>query len=192
VARRAEAIQSVLAQQLRESRAGPVIERVQLASLLDRSVELVPPALRRLLAIEVDASVVDVGALPLPRITLQQVFQNLIQNAAESVHEAGLERGRLRISARLEPGQDGAERLMLRFTDDGVGIADQDLTRVFENGYSTKSRATNHGIGLHWCANALQAIDGSITAESSRGKGATLRVVVPVQRSVRPATERAA
>ncbi|HQR47693.1 MAG TPA: ATP-binding protein, partial [Steroidobacteraceae bacterium] len=80
----------------------------------------------------------------------------------------------------------------LRFTDDGVGIADQDLTRVFENGYSTKSRATNHGIGLHWCANALQAIGGSITAESSRGKGATLRVVVPVQRSVRPATERAA
>lgn len=192
VARRAEAIQSVLAQQLRESRAGPVIETVQLASLLDRSVELVPPALRRLLAIEVDASVVDVGALPLPRITLQQVFQNLIQNAAESVHEAGLERGRLRISARLEAGPDGAARLTLRFTDDGIGIADQDLTRVFENGYSTKSRATNHGIGLHWCANALQAIGGSITAESSRGKGATLRVVVPVQRSVRPATERAA
>ena len=107
LARQAEAIQSALAQQLRASRAGPVVETVQLASLLDSSIEMVPPALRRSLEIEVDDSVREAGALPLPRITLQQVFQNLVQNAAEAVREV---RPRARAPAcLLQPG-DGAGR----------------------------------------------------------------------------------
>jgi hypothetical protein len=44
--------------------------------------------------------------------------------------------------------------LHLRCEDDGVGIAPDDLQRVFDKGFSTKSRDTNYGIGLHWCANA--------------------------------------
>jgi two-component system NtrC family sensor kinase len=192
VARQAEGIQSVLAQQLRASRAGPVVETIRLATLLDRSIEMVPQDLRRTLSIEIDDTVRATASLPLPRITLQQVFQNLVQNAAEAARDSGRDRGRLRISCSIASTGNGAAELTVKFTDDGIGIPEQDLTRVFENGFSTKSRATNHGIGLHWCANALQAIGAGIKAESRRGAGATLCVVIPVRRSAKSTAAQAA
>jgi two-component system, NtrC family, sensor kinase len=192
LARQAEAIQSAMAQQLRESRTGPVVETVDLATLLDRSIEMVPPALRRSLVIDFDDSIRAAGALPLPRITLQQVFQNLVQNAAEAALQSGQEQCRLRISCELVPAAQGTELLSLLFADDGVGIPEQDLTRVFENGYSTKPRATNQGIGLHWCANALQALGGNIGAEYRPRGGARFKVAIPLRRTGAAATAQAA
>jgi nitrogen fixation/metabolism regulation signal transduction histidine kinase len=187
VARQTEAIQAVLADQLRARRAGPVIETVDLAQLVERSAELVAPELRRVLDLQIDPAIKAAGSLPLPRITLQQVFQNVLQNAAESVRTAGRDRGLLRVTGEIG-GPDGEPAVLtVHFSDDGVGIRREDLTRIFENGYSTKSRATNQGIGLHWCANALQSIGGSIRATSD-GHGATMIVSVPLQRA---AAERA-
>ncbi len=65
--------------------------------------------------------------------------------------------------------------------DDGVGIAPQNLQRVFEKGFSTKSPETNHGIGLHWCANAINALGGRIWAASDGpGRGAAMHLIVPL------------
>jgi sensor histidine kinase regulating citrate/malate metabolism len=111
------------------------------------------------------------------------VIQNLVLNAAESVRDAGRERGRLLITARVEHCDDG-EQLVLRFTDDGGGIDSEHLPRVFEKGYSTKSKETNLGIGLHWCANAVAALGGAMRAESpGPGQGATLQVTLPLRRA---------
>jgi two-component system NtrC family sensor kinase len=80
------------------------------------------------------------------------------------------------------PGAEGPH-LLLRFTDDGVGIAAEHLPRLFEKGFSTKSPESNFGIGLHWCANAINALGGSIRAESRERAGATLQVVVPLRQA---------
>jgi signal transduction histidine kinase len=114
---------------------------------------------------------------------LQQVFQNLIQNAAEAARRTDGDRGHLGVSCVVERDERGGETLTLRFADDGVGIRDEDLTRIFEKGFSTKSRDTNQGIGLHWCANAINAIAGRIRAERAASGGAILHVTVPLQRS---------
>jgi signal transduction histidine kinase len=180
VARQAEVIQRTLVQEQRPSQASPVFESVRLTELVDRSVEMVAPALRQCLTVDLDSSVPGTEALRLPRITLQQVFQNLIQNAAESVRQAGREHGILRISCSVVTGAEG-RHLLLRFTDDGIGIPPEHASRIFEKGFSTKSRETNFGIGLHWCANALNALGGSIRAESDGLAGATLQVVVPLR-----------
>ena len=51
------------------------------------------------------------------------------------------------------------------------------LERVFEKGFSTKSRDTNYGIGLHWCANAISALGGRIWAASDGpGRGASMHL----------------
>jgi signal transduction histidine kinase len=160
-----------------------VIEIAELATLVDRGVQMVAPAMQQRLHIELDGSVAAIGAVPVPRLLLQQVIQNLVLNAAESVRDAGRERGHLLVTARVEPAQ-GGEQLVLRFTDDGGGIAAEHLARVFEKGYSTKSRETNLGIGLHWCANAVAALGGAMRAESpGPGQGATLQVTLPLQRT---------
>jgi len=190
IARQAQTIHGALVQQLQSSRCGPVVETVELAPLVEQSVELVSPALRQRITLNLDRSLYDVGPLPVPRIMLQQVFQNLVQNAAEAARSADGDRGHLGVSCALERGECGEELLTLRFADDGVGIPDEDLTRIFEKGFSTKSRDTNQGIGLHWCANAINAIGGRVRAERAASGGAILYVTVPLQRSA--ATARAA
>jgi two-component system NtrC family sensor kinase len=190
VARQAQAIHGALAQQLQSSRCGPVIETVELPPLVAQSVELVSPGLRQRITLDLDRSLYEAGPLPVPRIMLQQVFQNLVQNAAEAACRADGDRGRLEVSCVVGRGERGDEILTLRFADDGVGIRDEDLTRIFEKGFSTKPRDTNQGIGLHWCANAINAIGGQIRAERAASGGAILYVTVPLRRS--DATARAA
>ncbi|HVN41541.1 MAG TPA: CHASE4 domain-containing protein, partial [Steroidobacteraceae bacterium] len=176
--RQSDAIQRILAHQLRASSAGPALETVQLADLVARACELVPPALRRHLEVQCDDSLTAAGSLMLPRITLQQVFQNVIQNAAEAVRDSRRPCGRLHISARRAVGENS---LTLRFSDDGPGIHAADLPRVFEKGFSTKPGDANFGIGLHWCANAITALGGRMRAHSAGpGLGATLEVVLPL------------
>jgi signal transduction histidine kinase len=119
------------------------------------------------------------------------VVQNLIVNAAEAVCAQG-SRGTLRISACIVAGtghKDAAagpalDMLELRFSDDGVGIAADHLGLVFGRGFSTKPRATNSGIGLHWCANTALALGGRLSVESAGPqRGATFVLTLPLQRA---------
>ncbi|MGB7906166.1 MAG: ATP-binding protein, partial [Steroidobacteraceae bacterium] len=172
----------MLTEQSRTSRAGPVVEATRLDELVEHSAELIPPVLRRCLQIDADVSLRELGTVCVARTTVQQVFQNLVINAAEAVRATGRERGVLRVESGIEPGPAGAS-LHLRFTDDGVGIVAEHLGRVFEKGFSTKSRDTNSGIGLHWSANVVNALGGSIRAESAgAGCGACMHLVLPLHR----------
>jgi two-component system, NtrC family, sensor kinase len=181
IARNTQSIQAALSEQSPRSRSERIYETVLLPELIQQSAALVPPQSLRQLAIDLDPSLRELGSIRLPRTTLQQVFQNLILNAAEAVRDAGREHGTLRIAARVLENPHG-ERLHVTFTDDGVGIRDPDLRRIFEKGFSTKSPATNSGIGLHWCANAVGALGGEISAESPGPLGgAILKLILPLQ-----------
>ena len=79
----------------------------------------------------------------------------------------------------------------MRFDDDGVGIRPSDLPRIFDKGFSTKSRDTNQGIGLHWCANALNALGGRLDATSVAEGGASFIVRLPLRRVPASAKEAA-
>ncbi|HEY5263531.1 MAG TPA: ATP-binding protein, partial [Steroidobacteraceae bacterium] len=74
------------------------------------------------------------------------ILQNLIINAADAVRDAGRDKGVLHVAAEIVR-EDDNEQLHLHCKDDGVGIAADNLTRVFDKGFSTKSRETNYGIG---------------------------------------------
>jgi signal transduction histidine kinase len=66
----------------------------------------------------------------------------------------------------------------LQVADNGVGIDPTQLTRIFERGFSTKTRAS--GLGLHWCAVTAMAMDGRLYAESAGiGQGACLHLLLP-------------
>jgi len=111
---------------------------------------------------------------------LSLVLQNVIINASQSVRASGRDRGTLRIAADVS-GNARDPSLHLRCEDDGAGIPQENLRHIFEKGFSTKSRATNRGIGLHWCANAIAAFGGEVWATSDGpGRGATLHIVLPL------------
>ena len=127
-----------------------------------------------------DESLRKVGAVRVARTVLRLVLQNLIINAADAVRDAGRAKGVLRVAAEIVRDADG-EQLHLHCKDDGVGISKDNLERVFEKGFSTKSRDTNYGIGLHWCANAIAALGGRIWAASEGpGRGASMHLMLPL------------
>ncbi|MBE7186154.1 MAG: HAMP domain-containing protein [Methylobacterium mesophilicum] len=111
------------------------------------------------------------------RIVLEQVLANLLLNAAEAIAATGAD-GTISLSA-YETQHDGAPALEIRIADTGDGIPPDRLERIFEKGFSTR-RERSSGLGLHWCANAVNAMKGRLYAESDgTGRGARLHVVLP-------------
>ena len=180
MSRQTAAVQLILSEQRLVARNEHVIEAVRLPELLAQALEIVPDVSRAQLSIHMDESLRKVGVVRVARTVLRLVLQNIIINAADAVREALKDKGLLRVSAEIVRNADG-EQLRLHCEDDGIGIADGNIDRVFEKGYSTKSRETNSGIGLHWCANAIGALGGRIWATSEgRGRGASIHFALPL------------
>jgi len=155
-------------------------ETVMLPELIAQSLDIVPDPHRQRLGVEMDESLREIGAVPVPRTALRLILQNLVINAADAVRDAGRERGTVRFWAEIRSEQETPE-LVLHCQDDGVGITAQNLGRIFERAFTTKPATTNHGIGLHWCAQALRSLGGSIWATSEGpGRGATMHIMLPL------------
>jgi signal transduction histidine kinase len=185
-------MQAVLAEQRRHQRNEPVRQSMAPAELIARGLQQIAPAHRERLAVDLSPSIAALGPLSLPCTTLGMVVQNLAQNAAESAAQAGLARVRLRFAADCVT-VDGQQMLRMLVSDDAAGIPAEQLPRLFQKGYSTKSQATNSGLGLHWCANTLHALGGSISAHSDgAGRGARFEILVPLQAAKPQIEERAA
>lgn len=185
IQRQAVIVQTSLAELMRSTHNATPIEPVSLPELVSETLEIVPDAYRRRLQVDADESLVRVGTVRVARTILGMVLQNLIINAADAVREAGRERGMLRVAAEIVQ-EAGKDQLHLHCKDNGVGIPEANLEKVFEHGFSTKSKDTNFGIGLHWCANAISALGGRIWAASEGpGLGASMHLILPL--SVREA-----
>jgi two-component system, NtrC family, sensor kinase len=192
MSRQTSIVQTALSEQLRATRNEHVVEAVRLPELLAQALEVVPDAARRFLLIDADKSLTKVGVVKVARTVLRLVLQNFIINAADAVRESGKPLGSLHIAAEIVRESD-REQLHLHCTDNGGGIAPDNLERVFEKGFSTKSKETNYGIGLHWCANAIGALGGRLWATSEgTGRGASMHLMVPLAASESVSTDRAA
>jgi sensor domain CHASE-containing protein len=180
VQRQATIVQTALTELMRSTRNVHVVESVRLPDLVAQTLEIVPDTCRQRLVVDTDESLRKVGAVQVARTVLRLILQNLIINAADAVRDAGRDKGVLHFAAEIVGDADN-EQLHLHCKDDGVGIAADNLQRVFDKGFSTKSRETNYGIGLHWCANAISALGGRIWAASEGpGLGASMHLMLPL------------
>lgn len=126
--------------------------------------------------------------LDLPRVSgderqLEQVFLNLILNARDAMPGGG------RIAIDTYAGQSTVH---LRFADTGVGIAEEDLSRIFEPYFTTKEdRGT--GLGLAICQRIVTQHGGKISVSSRLGEGTVFILHLPIshggERSVRQIEE---
>lgn len=188
-----DVMQAVLAEQRRHQRNKPVRQLVTPAELIALGLQQIAPTHRDRLAVELSPTLAGIGSLSLPSTMLGMVMQNLAQNAAESAAMAGMGRTRLRFDAQLATMPDGSDGLRLIVSDDAAGIAPEQLPRLFQKGYSTKSQSTNSGLGLHWCANTLHAMGGSISVHSDgAGCGARFEILIPLAGANAQIEERAA
>ncbi|RLC67981.1 MAG: hypothetical protein DRI48_00820 [Chloroflexi bacterium] len=115
----------------------------------------------------------------LPRIEtspdmLTEAFRVLIKNAVEAVREKG-GGGEVQIESRLN--EDGS-CVEVSFSDDGIGIQPEHLSKVFELRWSTKE--TGMGFGLFWTKEFVEGLGGSIEVESVWQEGTTISMALPV------------
>ena len=142
------------------SRQEQVTDRASIATMLEETVRLCPPDRVQRIRIEVEPALRALAA----RARAGDAAE---AGLPEPDHQCrrGASRGRIRRDpAWTAPAIEDSRGtwLELTFTDNGLGIASEALGRVFEKGFSTKSAKRNSGIGLHWCANAMASIGGSI------------------------------
>jgi two-component system, NtrC family, sensor kinase len=102
---------------------------------------------------------------------LEQVFLNLLTNAREATPHGG----RISVTVRAAGDADGLVEIWI--ADTGCGIPQENLARVLEPFFSTKSHG--HGLGLSICRSVLWEVDGTLTIQSEPGKGTRVQVLVP-------------
>jgi signal transduction histidine kinase len=108
---------------------------------------------------------------------LQQVFLNILMNAADALGESQGE-GRVK---RLVIQSDRVEgTIEVRFSDNGPGIPEKELLRIFDPFYTTKEPGKGTGLGLSVCYRIVEGLGGKIRAESKTGEGTTIVVSLPL------------
>ena len=123
----------------------------------------------------------ELSPIRVDRTRLQEALYNLLDNAVKYSRE----RGEIRLSARQ---CDGETELIV--SDQGIGIAKEDLPRIFERFYrADKARSPDKvrgtGLGLAIVKHIAQLHGGRVEAESELGKGTTIRVLLPMNYVIR-------
>ncbi len=123
---------------------------------------------------QVDILAQDVPPVPLNAELMGWVFENLFKNAVDAI---GSQAGRIEI--RIELAEDG-RWVLIAFADNGCGMALEDTNRVFEPGFSTKTRGW--GLGLSFVKRIVEEYHrGRIrVARSVQGEGTTMEIKLPV------------
>jgi len=108
----------------------------------------------------------------LPSEALVTITGNLIDNALDAMNMdfSGSEK-ELQFGAYTKEGE-----LLITVKDTGPGIPEQNLTKIFDNGFSTKG--TGRGIGLYHTKQLIESLGGKITVESQVGRGTSFMVVL--------------
>jgi signal transduction histidine kinase len=102
-----------------------------------------------------------------------QILINLVRNAKYACDESG--RTDKQITVRTTSDGQGVKIAVI---DNGVGIPAENLTRIFNHGFTT--RKTGHGFGLHSGALAARELGGSLSAQSDGpGMGAVFTLAIP-------------
>jgi len=166
-------IKQIVAAQQSYAHVSGLTETVPAAELVEYGLRISEASLHRH-----DVAVVR-EFLPAPPVKVErqkvlQILVNLIRNAKEAINAGGRPDKRLVVGVRVS----AAGRVQIYVTDNGVGIAPENLTRVFAFGYTTKK--AGHGFGLHSSANVAKEMGGSLVAQSDGpGQGATFVLELP-------------
>jgi PAS domain S-box-containing protein len=120
----------------------------------------------------------DYGTLPQVHCIpsqLNQVFMNLLVNAAHAIEGQGV--------IRVRTGCND-QQIWVEVTDTGVGIPPENINRIFDPFFTTKALGKGTGLGLSLAWGIVQRHRGTIEVKSEPGKGSTFRVLLPVDGQV--------
>jgi signal transduction histidine kinase len=113
----------------------------------------------------------DIPLIPCYPQRLNQVFMNILVNAAQAIEK----QGEIKISTRALDGY--AE---IKISDTGLGISKENLSKIFDPFFTSKEVGKGTGLGLNVAYNIIKKHKGSIDVQSTVGKGTTFTIRIPV------------
>jgi two-component system, NtrC family, sensor kinase len=148
-------------------------EPVQLGELVEDALRINQAALGRH-SVRVERHLEELPPVETEKHKVLMILVNLISNAKYAVASLPEEERLLTVTV----GRSAAGRFIIEVRDNGMGIAPEMLTRIFQYGFTT--REEGHGFGLHSSALAAQELGGSLTAHSDGpGQGAAFTLELP-------------
>ncbi len=175
---RIKAVVNTLTGLLKKSEKGK-FEPLSLKLILEETLPLVQfqTYMDNLTGTEVELNVP--GSVPLIRgdlERLQEIFLNLFINAYHAM--AGKRFRKIRVDAELDPQEQGM--VAIHFTDNGTGMSEETMKKIFNYGYTTKPPGKGSGMGLYMCKYIVELHGGTIRVKSTLGEGTTFTVTLPV------------
>lgn len=171
-----EHIKDIVAMQQRYAKISGVKEIVDVIDLVEDSVSMNADSLTRH-GVEVIREFENGPRINLDKHKVLQILVNLVRNAKYACRESA--RPDKRLVLRVTRAH---ERVRISVIDNGVGIAPQNLTRIFAHGFTT--RKDGHGFGLHSGVLAAQEMGGSLSVHSDGvGQGASFTLELPLHAS---------
>jgi two-component system, NtrC family, sensor kinase len=173
VRRQAERATNIVNNLLNFSRTGSATEfsEIDISRVLDDTLQLLEPQLRgNQIEIIRDYN----GDSPLVfgnSGQLQQVFTNLLLNARDSISAGG--------SIKISTIQSDDDSLTIEVADSGIGIAPENVAKIYDPFYTTKGVGRGTGLGLAVSYGIVQEHSGHISVESTPGLGTTFRITLP-------------
>jgi C4-dicarboxylate-specific signal transduction histidine kinase len=167
-------IKEIVAMQQNYAKISGVAETVKVADLVEDALRMNAGALARD-EVALAREYAEAPEISVEKHKVLQVLINLIRNAKYACDESGRKdkQIKLKISTR-------ERRICISVVDNGIGIPPENLTRIFNHGFTT--RKEGHGFGLHSGALAATELGGTLTAQSDGlGKGATFTLELPGQ-----------
>lgn len=174
VRRQADRATDIVTNLLNFSRTGSAAEfnQVDIHRILDDTLQLLEPQLRRSQIVIIRDYGSELPQVHGNSVKLQQVFTNLILNARDSISNGD---GRITLTTRN--GDDGL--VMVEVADTGVGIAPENVAKIYDPFFTTKGVGGGTGLGLAVTYGIVQEHSGHISVSSTPGQGSTFRITLP-------------
>ena len=172
----------IIGQQQQQAHERPVLERCDVSEIVARNAAIARYSDGASIAFSFPA---DPHAVMANRVILSQVIGNLLGNAAESIAATGRDTGSIGVTI-----EEAGDTIVVRIRDDGEGFDVATGATLFQRGFSTREHKSG-GLGLHWCANSMTAMEGSLRLESD-GKGLGASAVLTLRAAAAEAIARAA
>jgi len=137
---------------------------------LDSTLTLVHHELKNRITVKKEYG--DIPHVPCHLNQLNQVFMNMLVNAAHAIQGQG--------ALTIRTFREG-DAVKIQIGDTGAGITPENLSRIFDTGFTTKGAGVGTGLGLAISQKIIQDHKGHIEVESEVGKGTTFTITLPVE-----------
>jgi signal transduction histidine kinase len=157
-----------------------MFERVDVNQVINNGLSMISSQLRnRNIVVSAELTEIDGYTLGNPS-RLEQVFLNLLSNSRDALEEkekkSGFRGNPMRIQIKTIVKEN---KIIISFRDNGTGISKENLQRIFNPFFTTKSAGHGTGLGLPIVYGIIRELKGDISAESEEGSFTEISITLP-------------